>query len=95
MTILPPEGSFVTLRIIRETSLILGLNEEELKKYNVQQKGDKAHWNAKGMEEVEIDIGERAFTMICEALEKLDKEKKLIQNHYSLYEKFVEKNKNA
>jgi len=46
-------------------------------------------WNAKGTEEKEISIGEKATDIIVEALKELNKNKKLTANHYSLYVKFV------
>jgi len=89
MNVLPKEGSFVTLKTIRDTTDKLGLKEVELKEFEVKQDGDKVTWNQKGNEEVEIDFGERAIDLMTGALKKLSEENKLTQQQFSLYEKFV------
>ena len=92
MGLLPKEGSYVTLRIQRELTTKLGMSEEELKEFDIKTLGDgKVSWNAKGMEEKEIALGEKQTDMIKDALVKLDTDKKLDQQHFTLYEKFVGK----
>lgn len=91
LQILPPEGNFVTLKIVRDLTGILAMNEKEYKEFNIQQKGKQITWNLKGSQEKEIEIGEKATDIIREALKKLDETKKLEQRHLSLYEKFMEK----
>jgi len=87
--ILPKEGNFVTLKVLRSLKENLGLSEEELKKFEVTQDGERIAWNEKGNEEIEIEIGEKATDIIVEALKNLDKDKKLVEQHFSIYEKFV------
>lgn len=93
MSILPPQGNFSILKIVKNLQMALSLTEEEHKYYGVKyietNEGPRVEWNQKGLEEKEIEIGERATDLIVEQLEKLDKEKKLTQDHYSLYEKFL------
>ena len=93
LSMLPAEGDFSLLRISREASIVIGLSEEELKKFNVVSSTvdgmNNFSWNEKGNKEVELELGPRAFAMICDVLENRDKEKKLLMNQYSLYEKFV------
>jgi len=48
----------------------------------------KVQWNAKGFEEVEIEIGERGAEVIVDTLQRLSKEKKLGMQFLSLIEKF-------
>lgn len=91
MQILPRENNFVTLKIIRDLNGILGIQENEFKKYGIVQKGDSVNWNEKAIEEIEIEIGERAEDIIIESLKGLNDQKRLEQKHFSLYEKFVEK----
>jgi len=87
--ILPKEGNFVTLKVLKSLKDNLGLSEEELKKFEVTQDGERIAWNEKGNEETEIEIGEKATDIIVEALKNLDKDKKLVEQHFSIYEKFV------
>lgn len=89
LQILPIEGNFVTLNIILNLRKALAPTEEDYKKYDLVQKGDKVSWNDKGNEEVEIEIGEKATDIIVESLEKLDKDKKLTNQHFSVYKKFI------
>ena len=45
------------------------------------------------MIETDIEIGERAYALICEKLEELDKANTLTQQHFTLYKKFIEDKK--
>lgn len=87
--ILPEAGNFATLKIVQNLQMALSLTEVEFKEFEVVQKGDQMTWNEKGREEKEIKIGEKATDILIEALKKLDEEKKLTNQHFSLYEKFV------
>ena len=89
LSILPKEGNFVTLKVLRSLTSNLGLSESELKEFDVKQNDQQVTWNEKGNEEREIEIGEKATDIIVEALKKLDDEKKLTEQHFSVYEKFV------
>ena len=95
LKILPQETDFVTLKVVRDLQDTLALSEEELKKFDVQTSREGSYiqtkWNEDGNKEVALKIGEKATDVIVEALKKLDKEKKLTSEHFSLYEKFVEK----
>lgn len=91
--ILPNESNFLTLKIVRELQEKLSFTEEEIKEFElrqtVQDGQSMLNWNQKKEKEVEIPIGEKATDIITEALTKLNKENKLTQQIYSLYEKFI------
>ena len=87
--ILPEVGNFATLKIVNDLKMSLGLTEAEFKEFEVKQKGDQMMWNEKGAEEREIKIGEKATDILIEALRKLDEDKKLTNQHFSLFEKFI------
>ena len=87
--ILPQEGNFVTLKILRSLKTNLGISEKEYKEFEIDQNGEQVTWNAKGNEEREIEIGEKATDIIVESLKKLNEEQKLTEQHYSIYEKFL------
>jgi hypothetical protein len=91
--VLPGEGNFITLKIVRQLREALSFTEEELKDLSLQQVGEQVTWNAAAAdpEGTEISIGEKATDLIVESLKKLNEENKLTQQHFSLYEKFVEK----
>lgn len=94
MGILPKEGNFVTLKILRELTAKLGVSQEEYKEFEIveDKKINQVYWGQKGSEEKEMEFGEKECDLIVESLEKLDKEKKLEQRHFTLYEKFVKIN---
>ena len=95
LNILPKEGNFVTLKIVRELREGLSFNEKEIKDLNlkVDDKGN-ATWNPAKDKNKDVEIGGQANKIIVETLEKLDKDKKLTESHLSVYEKFIENNKN-
>lgn len=87
--ILPAEGSFVTLKIIRKLREQLSLTEAEIKDYNVIQKDGQITWE-KGDKTTEMEFGEFAENMIKEQLKKMNEANKLEDKHFSIYEMFVE-----
>ncbi len=98
--VLPQQGDFATLRIVRKLRESLSLNEQEYKEFDVHSAGQtmadgmivpegRIAWNAKGQEPREIPIGEKATDVIAEALKALDKAKALTEQHIDLYDKFV------
>ena len=89
LQILPKESNFATLMIVKNLTSSLGLSEADYKEFEVKQEESQIIWNQKGNEEREIKIGEKATDIIIESLKKLDEEKKLTEQHFSLYEKFV------
>lgn len=91
MTMLPQEGSFVTIQIVRDLSKKLGITAEEYKEFEIKEDNGKVFWNAKGNEDREIELADVEITMLKDALKKLDDANKLTQQHFSLYEKFVMK----
>jgi len=91
LQILPKEGNFVTLNIVRDLQKSLAPSEEEFKEFEIKQVGEQTTWNEKGIVDKEIKIGEKSTDIIIEALEKLDKENKLTPQHMSVYEKFIKK----
>ncbi len=88
--LLPPQGDFVTLRIVRELRERLAPSEQECAKLNIQTEGDKVKWDdkAENDDKPNISIGPRAFVLIQDSLKKLDEDKKLTLDHLPLYELF-------
>jgi len=97
MSILPGEGNFVTLKIVHQLKQSLSFNEDEIKKYKFVQDMEKGSvvWDQSVDQEADIQIGEKAMDLIVSALKKLDEGKKLTNQHFSLYEKFIEGGNNG
>jgi hypothetical protein len=89
LNILPSEGDFTTLKIVRKLRESLSFSEAEHKALQFKQEGEQIKWLTTGETEKEVIIGEKATDIIIETLKRLDKEKKLKNEHYGLYEKFV------
>lgn len=92
LNILPKEGNFITLKITRQLREGLSFNEKEIKelKLAIDPEKGNATWNPSKDPNKEVEIGREAKKIIVESLEKLDKDAKLTQEHFSLFEKFVE-----
>ena len=88
---LPKEMSFAAWGIINALRNDLAPTEAEMKaldmKPNPDGEGVIANWDA--VSEKEIVFGEIAENLIVDALKKLDSENKLMQEHLTVYEKFV------
>ena len=88
-SILPQEGDFLTLKVLRNLQSDLSFTEEELAKYKFVQKELQVTWDDKVDQDKEIEIGRKANDIIVLALSKLNEQKKLKMEHFELYEKFI------
>jgi hypothetical protein len=87
--VLPEQGDFVTLKIVRKLRESLAFDEEEISRLKIQQNDGVITWDTLADEGKEVTIGEKASDLIVGCLKKLDKEQKLTAQHYDLYEKFI------
>ena len=95
--ILPKEGTFANLRLLRVVREELSFNEEENKLLNFRQEGPQLLWESKTVDGKQVDlIPERDFRignvvtkLIRDELESLNSQSKLTEHHISIYEKFV------
>jgi|GEM_PF-867617 len=99
LSLLPTEGNFATLKIVRDLQMELAPTEEENKAaglipdlrtggITIDPDDPEKGWDK--VEPKEIVFGDIAKGLIVSALEKLDKEEKLTQQHINLYELFIE-----
>lgn len=90
LNVLPKEGSFMTLKIIRKFREKLSFTPEEHKllKFKNTPQGT-VEWDSKGDKPREFLINEVVEAIIVEALQKMDKGNKLTIDHMTLFEKFV------
>ena len=94
LNILPKESDFITLKLVTKLQGELSFSEEEIKKLNFKSDVTKdgqplKTWDIKQEVIIEIEIGEKMTEIISEQLKKLNDEKKLGFNHFSLNEKFI------
>jgi hypothetical protein len=87
LNIIPKEGDYTTLKIVRKLQEELSFSEEEHKLLNFHQEEAALFWDEDIKKEVEI--GEKATDVIVDAFKKLDKGKQLKMEQMELYERFV------
>jgi hypothetical protein len=92
LSILPNQGDFTTLKIVRKLREDLSFSEDEhaLLKFQNDSAREMTLWDLQGEKSVQkdVDLGDKAKDIIRESLVKLSNEKKLLIDHMDLYEKF-------
>lgn len=92
LSVLPPQGNLVTLRISRELMNELSFSEIEIKQAGIKNlPNGKVEWNPVAAEGIvkDVEIGPVAKEIIIAELVKAEKAGKLKAQHLDLYEKFV------
>jgi len=89
LSILPAEGSFANLKLLRIAKENLSFTETENKELNFQQVDGQLKWMDGAVEDKDVEIGEVITQMIVKELEKMDDEEKLAADHITIYEKFI------
>lgn len=88
LMILPGEGDFVTMRVLKKLKENLGFTEKEIKECNIVSNDGKITWgNASYV--ADIEIGEIACEIIKSQLKKLDSDKKITEQILPIYEMFI------
>lgn len=88
--LLPVENDIVTLKVIKKLREDIGFSEEELKQTGLRKSedGKSVNWDNDSVEK-EIEIGEKGQEIIFEELKSMNKQKKLTEDHFHLYDLFV------
>jgi len=89
LSVLPAEGNFATLKLIRELREQMSLNAIEIKDHKVVQNGDHITWEH-GEKTKEMEFSEFAENMIKTRLKKMNETNTLEDKHFAIYEMFVE-----
>ena len=91
LSILVKEGDIVFLRARRSIEDKIGLTAEEIEKYEVKASPEGGvEWSPSVPEYFEIDLKPSEIKILYDALEEMNKRKKLTPEHLSLYDKIVE-----
>jgi len=88
LTLLPKEGSYTDLKLVREARENLSFTEEEHKMLNFREENGSTMWD-NTVDTKEIKLGLVAERKIQDALKKMDDEGKLTEQFMGLYEKFI------
>jgi len=90
LSVLPKEGSIVTLRVTRDLVKNVGLSEAEIKEFEIKQnENGSVSWNPAKAKDKEIAIGDTAKGVIAKALKALNDSNKLPMEYIDVYDKFV------
>ncbi|KKM75730.1 hypothetical protein LCGC14_1387250 [marine sediment metagenome] len=89
LSILPGEGDIVTMKVVRDLLAGVSFTDEETVEYELIQTATQVTWNVDTIKEVEVEIGTKAMSIIVDALQKLDADKKFTLDTVALYDKFV------
>jgi len=92
-SILPQQGDFLTIKMIRilREELSFSQEEHELLKLVSNQNGSVS-WDGKAAENCikEVEIPETVVSIVKETLEKLNAQKKITEVHLDFYEMFMD-----
>lgn len=89
LSLLPQEGNFLTLALMRKLREALSFDEKELKEFSIVEANNRVTWDNNAAADKEIEVGDSMNALIVDRLKELDKAKKLTNAHVTLYEKFV------
>lgn len=92
LEVLPKEGDFATLKIVRKMREGLSFSEEDFQRFGIKGENGRYQWAETGVT-TEIPLGEKATDLIVSTLKALDSAKTLSEDYFSLYEKFIENTK--
>ena len=88
ISVLPKEGDFVTIRMIRGLIAKLGLSAEEITDFEIKSEEGNVMWNSKGSVVLDFEFHEAEIDLIKKSLKRLEEDKKLTQDTFTVYEKF-------
>ena len=90
LSIIPAQGDYLTLKIVRKLRESLSFSEEEHAAFKfVNGEDNMVTWDDSTPQIKEIELTTKAQTIVSEALAELNRTKKLKDEHFDLYEKFV------
>jgi len=88
MSILPKEGSFVTLKVIRSLMSRLGVTSQEIADYEIVEQDGQVRWNLEGTKPLDFEFDSVELELIRNQLMKMDRENRLNIEVVPIYEKF-------
>jgi hypothetical protein len=82
----PIEGNFIFFRLLTSLKGALSFTEKEIKDFGIDVKENQITW--KMSKDKEFDINEKIALLIQLKLEEIDKQEKINEQNYTLFEKF-------
>ena len=84
--LLPAEGTFLTLRTVRDAQHALSPSAEEIERFQIQQEGTSIRWV--GDTTADVALSSAAVGLLKDALATLDADGKLTLAHVDLFDAF-------
>jgi hypothetical protein len=89
LSIMPKEGNFVTLRMMRDIVSRVGFSAQEITEFGIEELADgRVRWTQDITTEKAFTFVEAEVDLIKRQLKKMDDDGKLNTDTLSLYEKF-------
>ena len=88
LSILPKEGSIITIRLIRELISKLATSAKEIEEFGIQKKEEGVVFNEKARVPIEFEFNEVEIELVRGSLKELDNKKQLVPDMISVWEKF-------
>lgn len=82
--LLPTEGSFVTLRTVRDAQAVLAPSADEVETFQITQDGEQVRWVGDTL--VDVPLTDAGAKLILAKLKSLDESNALKMEHLSLYD---------
>lgn len=90
MILEPQAGRYDALKMLRKFREELSFSEDEIKAINLHpEEGLGYKWEPKNEKPKDIEVNDVMLNIIKKQFQKLDKEERLHESHFDLYEKFM------
>jgi hypothetical protein len=88
LSVLPKEGSIITIKLIRDLISRLGLSAEEFVEFGIKQDGSSLKFNEKGQKRLDFELHDAEIELIRKSLKELDSKGKLIAEMIPIWDMF-------
>jgi len=89
---IPATGDITTLKIVRKLREQLSFTEKEHSELKFKEEASHVFWNTEADTPKDINIGPKAAQIVSDALQLLNKQKKLTEDHLPVWEMFCSEN---
>lgn len=90
LNLLPAEGDITTLRIVRQLREALSFSEAEHTDFAMQVEGGRVTWDAAKAGAKDVEVGEKARSIIGAALQRASEAGKLSSDLVAVYDACVD-----
>ena len=87
-SILPKEGTLLTMKILKDLKDKIVFSEEEIKESELRIEDNQYFWNPTKIVDIEFDITEGESKLVVDGLKELDRQGKITEQYLKLCELF-------